>query len=87
MRASDIARLNRFPVDTDGLEAFGVSIPIWKSLEAKIVADLSEGPPYGIGWSAPHPGTSRRILISDQMYACAASVSNNLEEAAIYWLE
>jgi hypothetical protein len=59
----------------------------WKELEALILDDFTEHTPYGIGWWAPHPGTSRRILISDQLYACAASVSANMIEAVLHWLE
>ena len=44
-------------------------------------------PPYGVGWWAPHPGTSRRIFISDQLDACATSVATNMVEAALHWLE
>jgi hypothetical protein len=42
---------------------------------------------YGIGWWAPPPGTSRRILISDQLYACTRSAADNLIEAALHRLE
>ena len=59
----------------------------WKELEALILDDFAEHHPYGIGWWAPHPGTSRRILISDQLYACVASVSANMIEAVLHWLE
>jgi len=42
---------------------------------------------YGVSWWAPHPGTSRRILISDQLYACVTSVATNLIEAELHHLE
>ena len=45
--------------------------------EDRILADPTDAP-YGVGWWAPHPGTSRRILMSDLLYACTASVSTNL---------
>jgi hypothetical protein len=48
---------------------------------------MSTQPPYGVAWWAPHPGASRRILISDQLFACAQSVSDNMIESAIHWLE
>ena len=68
-------------------KALGVDTPNWSQLETSILDDLSVGPPYGIGWWAPAPGTSRRILISDQLYACTHSTSDNLVEAALHWLE
>jgi hypothetical protein len=39
---------------------------------------------YGIGWWAPHPGTKRRILISDHLVQCAASIETNLVEARLH---
>lgn len=93
MKASDSARLSQpFPggPDVSGrapVAALGVEIPAWDALEDRIFADLIEDAPYGIGWWAPHPGTSRRILISDHLYACTASVSTNLVEAGIHLLE
>src|SRR5207244_5727838 len=93
MRAYDIARLTQ-PLaggpDRSGrapAAALGVEIPAWDTLEERIFADLTAERPYGIGWWAPHPGTSRRILISDQLYACTTSVSTNLVEAGVHWLE
>src|SRR5947199_67040 len=61
--------------------------PAREALERRIFDDLTTERPYGIGWWAPHPGTSRRILISDQLYACTTSVSTNLVEAGVHWLE
>ena len=93
MRAADLARLSQpFPggPDTSGrppATALGVEVPPWDELEERIFADLTTDAPYGVGWWAPHPGTSRRILISDQLYACTASVSANLVEAGIHLLE
>ena len=69
------------------MSALGLPLRRWTELEALIVADLVEQAPYGIGWWAPHPGTSRRILIGDQLYACVASVSANMTEAVLHWLE
>ena len=69
------------------MAALGVEIPNWKQLESEIFADLTEQRPYGIGWWAPHPGAKRRILISDQLYACTTSVFDNLIEAGLHWLE
>ncbi len=92
MRASDVARLSQpFPEGADpafaAASALGVAVPRWDELESAILGDLRGQPPYGVSWWAPHPGTSRRILISDQLYACAYSASDNLIEAALHWLE
>ena len=91
MRAVDVARLSqRCPEGADGSttsRALGVETQNWETLEGRIFNDLTTERPYGIGWWAPHPGTSRRILISDQLYACTTSVSTNLVEAGVHWLE
>jgi hypothetical protein len=93
MRAADLARLSeRY---ADGRDAgtrgptriLGVETPIWDDLGERIFADFVTDPPYGIGWWAPHPGTSRRIFISDQLDACTSSVTTNMVEAALHWLE
>ena len=75
MRPTDLARLNApYPEDdTDppeaaAMAALGMELPHWTTLETHIFADFTEQPPYGIGWWAPDPGTSRRILIADQLY-------------------
>ena len=93
MRASELARLNQpypenaEPGDGLALSALGMPLRRWKELEALILDDFVEQSPYGIGWWAPGPGTSRRILISDQLYACVTSVSANMTEAVLHWLE
>jgi hypothetical protein len=93
MRPTDLARLNEpYPEDTDprdsaAMAALGMALPHWTALETAIFADFTEQPPYGIGWWAPAPGTSRRILIADQLYCCAASVAGNMTEAALHGLE
>lgn len=93
MRASDVARLSQ-PYGGDPrlpspgpAAALGVAIPSWSQFATAILGDLSTEPPYGIAWWAPHPGTSRRILISDQLYACTQSAGDNLIEASLHWLE
>jgi hypothetical protein len=92
MRPEDLARLNELypehvePTDADARAAIGVNLPPWTALEDEIFADFQEQPPYGIGWWAPDPSTSRRILISDQLYCCLESVAGNLTEAALHWL-
>ena len=93
MKASDLARLSEPYCESEcstndqAASALGLPMRRWKELEALIFADFAEHSPYGIGWWAPHPGTSRRILISDQLYACVASLSANMIEAALHWLE
>ena len=93
MRAADLARLNEpypetlEPTDADATAAIPLRLPNWTTLESEVFADFIEQPPYGIGWWAPEPGTSRRILISDQFYCCLASVASNMTEAKLHWLE
>jgi hypothetical protein len=69
------------------MASIGVKLPHWAALESEIFSDFTEQPPYGIGWWAPGPGTSRRILISDQLYCCLASVASSMTEAALHRLE
>jgi len=93
MRASDVARLSEPYPDCDRMRnagpmvILGIDIQTWRRLESTILGDLNEQFPYGVGWWSPNPGTKRRILISDQLYACAASVSDNLVEAGLHRLE
>jgi hypothetical protein len=61
-------------------------VPVWRELGNEILADFDEHA-FGIGWWAPHPGTSRRILISDHLYSCVRSVETNLVEARLHLLE
>jgi hypothetical protein len=67
--------------------ALGVDVPSVKVLEDAIFSDLSPGPPFGVSWWAPHPGSSRRVLASDQLLCCVTSTEANLIEAALHWLE
>jgi len=92
MRLCDVERLSKPYSDGEIPEAepapaLGVEVPSWMAVEKHILGDLSVEPPYGIAWWAPHPGTSRRILISDQLYASTHSVLDNLVEAALHLLE
>lgn len=92
MRREDINKLTTpYPVDgtapPDPAGALGVEAPNWRSLEREVFADLKPSAPWGIAWWDPHPGTSRRILISDQLFCCTRSVNQNLVEAALHWLE
>ena len=75
------------PPDSAAAAALGMELPNVTALGTDILADFTEQPPYGIGWWAPAPGTSRRILIADQLYCCVASVAGNMTEAALHWLE
>ncbi len=93
MRVADLTRLNEpypealEPTEEDARAAIGIRLPNWASLESEIFADFVERRPYGIGWWAPDPGTSRRILIADQLSCCLASAAGNMTEAALHWLE
>jgi hypothetical protein len=93
MKASDFARLSEpYPegecsTNDRAMSALGLPMRRWKELEALILDDFAEHSPYGIAWWAPHPDTGRRILISDQLYACLTSVSANMIEAVLHWLE
>lgn len=93
MRPADLARLNQpypetlEPTDKNAMEAIGLRLPNWSELEHEVWADLTEAPPYGVGWWAPEAGTRRRILVSDQLYCCLSSVMSNLTEAKLHWLE
>jgi hypothetical protein len=42
---------------------------------------------FGVGWWYPHPGTSRRIFISDYLLRASQSVEANLVEARLHLLE
>lgn len=89
MKASDFARLSEpygkgeCSTNDRAVSALGLPMRRWRELDALILDDFAEHSPYGIGWWAPHPGTSRRIPISDQLYACVASLSANMIEAAL----
>jgi hypothetical protein len=76
----------REPRDGRLARALHVHVPVWKELCDAILADLDEHV-FGIGWWAPHPGTSRRILISDHLYSCVRSVETNLIEARLHLIE
>jgi hypothetical protein len=43
-----------------------VDVPVWRQLSDEVLSDLDERV-LGVGWWAPYPGTSRRILISDHL--------------------
>lgn len=91
MRREDLDHLNR-PYPARGRperrlgEALGVALPAVADLHDTIAVDLDERI-YGVGWWAPHPGTSRRILISDHLIQCTVSIPRNLVEARLHLLE
>ena len=92
MRTEDRRRLERpyeaqEPGERALADALGVPTPHLNHLSDAILADFVVNYPYGIGWWAPHPGTSRRILISDQLHACVTGAATNLVEAALHQLE
>ena len=93
MRAADLARLSEpypetlDPTDAEAMAAIPLRLPNWTVLEGEVFADFTEQPPHGIGWWAPEPGTSRRILVSDQLYCCLASVPSNMTETKLHCLE
>src|SRR5439155_3032497 len=91
MREEDRERLRRpYPRDGDPetwfAEALGVFVKPVRELSREIFADL-DPERLGVGWWAPHPGASRRILISDHLVSCVDSIQTNLNEAALHLLE
>lgn len=67
-------------------QALGVNLPAVAALHDAIAGDLDEHI-YGIGWWAPYPGTSRRILISDYLVQCVQSIEKNFIEARLHFLD
>ena len=65
--------------------ALHVDVPVWREL-GRNSRDLDERV-FGVGWWAPHPGTSRRILISDHLFTCVRCVEANLIEARLHLIE
>jgi hypothetical protein len=53
------------PINDRFADALGVKLPAVRELYEEVFGDLDETA-YGVGWWAPNPGTSRRVLISDQ---------------------
>jgi hypothetical protein len=91
MTRADIERLSReYPAEEprEGrlARALQVDIPVWRQLRDEIFGDLDDHV-FGVGWWAPGPGTSRRILISDHLYNCVPSVETNLIEARLHLVE
>jgi len=91
MRSQNMANLLKpFAQSEDPEIAFpqsvGIETPEVEVLYREIFRDLDEKV-FGIGWWAPHPGTSRRILISNYLLECVRSIRTNLTEAALHLLE
>jgi hypothetical protein len=91
MKRDDLEQLRK-PYDPAALTddrfavALGVDCSVIRILFNEIFQDLDEEH-YGVGWWAPHPGTSRRILISDYLLQCVESVGTNLIEARLHLME
>ena len=91
MRHADLESLRRpFTTEDDPELAFpisvGINVPEVELLYREIFSDLDEAN-FGVGWWAPHPGTSRRILISHYLLECVRSIRHNLTEAGLHLLE
>ena len=91
MRRADEEKLQQpypegAPTPEPFADAIGVAIPSMRELHNEVFSDLDDKR-HGIGWWAPHPGTSRRILISDQLLMCIASIETNLVEAGLHLME
>ena len=92
MRLTDIQRLasatREAPFDDpQALRALGTPLPNLERLENAVLDDMSVGPPYGISWWKNCMPTCHRIAISDQLYSCTQSISQNLIEAQLHWFE
>jgi hypothetical protein len=91
MRREDIEKLG-VPYPESGVlderfgNALGVTPSAVRELQREVFGDFDEKV-GGVGWWAPHPGTSRRILISDHLLQCIASIETNLVEARLHLLE
>lgn len=91
MKSADIERYSREyaagePTQGRLARALQVDVPVWRELGNEILADLDEHV-LGVRWWAPHPGTSRRILISDHLLTCVRSMESNLIEARLHLIE
>jgi len=91
MTSADTDRLSREYAAGEAREgrlgrALRVDLQVWRELASEILGDLDDRI-FGVGWWAPYPGTSRRILISDHLFTCARSVETNLVEARLHLME
>ena len=97
MRSEDLRSLEQPYPQTGGVrrssadafaDALGVDVPDLRSLRRELRGDLDDTVGiFGIGWWFPHPGTQRRILISDYLIMASESVETNLIEAKLHYLE
>ena len=74
-------------VEFEARSALGLVLPNLRLLERAILNDLQESPPFGISWWDSSMEPTHRIVVSDQLYCCATSVSENLSEAGLHRLE
>jgi hypothetical protein len=92
MRQRDLERLRRPYAESDPdqdrrfARALNIEAPSILSLHSEVLNDFDDRV-FGVGWWAPHPGASRRILISDHLVQCIHSVQKNLTEARLHFLE
>jgi hypothetical protein len=92
MRREDAERLSKEYVRSQQsgrsplAAALGLPLPRVAQLFHTVFGDLDETA-LGVGWWSPHPGTARRILISDQLVCCLYDLDTNVVEAAIHYLE
>ena len=91
MRTSDRQRLSEpfregGDVERETTRALDVVLPNVERLDAEIFGDLREVAPHGIFWWSELPA-ERRVLIGDQLYACVQSITTNMVEAQLHFLE
>lgn len=94
MRPSDLSALSKL-YEGDGrssdaafADAIQADAPSLRELASEIAGDMDrEDGIWGVGWWFPHPGTKRRILISDYLLRAASNVETNLVEAKVHLLE
>ena len=67
----------------------GLRLPMIRALGSTIGNDLVDELPYGIGWWQPNCDELRpqRIMVSDHLVACCASIPRHLVIAKYRWLE
>jgi hypothetical protein len=74
------------PIPERFADALGVVLPAVRELQREVFADFDDTA-NGVGWWAPHPGASRRILISDHLLTCIVGIKTNLVEARLHLME
>lgn len=94
MRTSDLHALSK-PYEGHGgssddafADAVQADAPSLRGQGTEIAGDMDRKHGiWGVGWWFPHPGTKRRILISDYLLRAASDVETNLVEAKVHLLE